>query len=121
MGLDVSHGCWNGSYSGFMKFRKILAGSIDIDLENMAGFSRGEASELWENRPDDDLHILLRHSDCDGEIPVSDAKKLLLRMRNHRDAFILFDDSTMPFISKYDYWISGLECAISNNEVIEFL
>lgn len=38
MGLDTSHGCWNGSYGAFMRWRTDLAASMDIPLEVMEGF-----------------------------------------------------------------------------------
>ncbi len=120
MGLDVSHDCWSGSYGNFGRFRKVLAGSIDIDLDKMQGFSGSEISESWEDKPDNDLHILLHHSDCDGEISVEDAKKLLDKMVKHRDCFVLYDESNEFYLSRYDQWIEGLRCAVESNEIVEF-
>lgn len=46
MGLDVSHGCWNGPYSMFMRWRIWLAEQIGLPLMLMEGF--------MESIPDDD-------------------------------------------------------------------
>lgn len=129
MGLDVSHGCWSGAYSNFHGFRSLIAKSLGFDLDSMAGFS-DECGESWGSITYDDFHILLNHSDCDGEIDLEDSVKLRDRMVEYRDTFFSFagevthrdrifrvDDNTRY---KYDSWISGLSDAIDSGDIVEF-
>jgi hypothetical protein len=109
MGLDTSHGAWHGAYSAFMRWREEIARVAGLPpLKLMDGFYGGinravfldhTASELsrsslerleeqlpisWDCLRPDPLHILLRHSDSDGEIaaqdcgPIADSLELLL-------------------------------------------
>lgn len=98
MGLDCSHGAWNGAYSAFMRWRKMVAQVAGLPpLELMEGFFQNEAAGLgcatlyfgqpkggifdnsrieleknlpikWECLKPSALHYLLSHSDCDGSI-----------------------------------------------------
>jgi hypothetical protein len=38
MGLDISHGCWEGAYSAFMRWRQQIAEVAGIPLMLMDGF-----------------------------------------------------------------------------------
>ena len=38
MGLDTTHGCWNGPYSAFHRFREDLAKAAGIPLDMMQGY-----------------------------------------------------------------------------------
>ena len=78
MGLDVSHDCWNGAYSAFMRFRSNLAAAIGIDIMNMENF--GGKQIPWPSKTDEPLVILLNHSDCDGTIAVEDLIPLADRL-----------------------------------------
>ena len=43
MGLDVSHGCWRGAYSAFMRWRCHIADALDMPpLMLMEGFYHKE-------------------------------------------------------------------------------
>lgn len=108
MGLDVSHGAWRGSYGMFMCFRKVLTKAIGMPpLKFMEGFYEGSFHELYDLTPtltdelnelhshlpirwdvlkDDPLHVLLNHSDCDGEIPVKALQPLANRLEEVADA-----------------------------------
>lgn len=78
MGLNTSHGAWDGSYSSFNRFRVVIARTIGLDLEKMDGFVANGIS--WEGVKDD-LKYLLNHSDCDGHIPPGQCKKIAIRLR----------------------------------------
>jgi len=127
MGLDTTHGCWHGPYSSFASFRKLVAASMGFDLHAMVGFG-GEVS--WDTLPESGLHILLNHSDCDGEITVEEAVKLKESMEAHRETFKSYAGETTHrdrtyhvddyMLNKYDTWIEGLGDAIEANETIEF-
>src|SRR3990167_2324187 len=97
MGLDTSHDCWHGSYSAFMRWRRMLAriaGLPPLDLMERfyvagdyndpikaarRGLGMEDAfTEIQESLPirwacllPDVLHELLMHSDCDGELPTA--------------------------------------------------
>ena len=67
MGLDTTHDCWHGAYSAFMRWRQKIAEVAGFgNLDDYAGFD-GE-----KEFPDHPLTPLLSHSDCDGEIAVSE-------------------------------------------------
>lgn len=99
MGLDFSPGEAHWSYSGFNEFRRKLAAEINIDLGEMEGFG-GPIS--WDGVRDP-IKPLLNHSDCDGELSVSECivvyPRLLELVKNWDDenyhkeqAKILADD-----------------------------
>lgn len=55
------------AYSGFMRFRRAVAASIRINIDEMGGFGG--------DKPWDKSHPLtpfLYHSDCDGDLSPSD-------------------------------------------------
>lgn len=83
MGLDVSHGAWNGGYGSFGSFRAALAAAIGIDLDAMHGFQeRADIAGLsWPSPESEPLVYLLDHSDCDGEIAVPALLPLARRLR----------------------------------------
>jgi hypothetical protein len=84
MGLDTTHGCWHGSYTGFNCWRNELARAAGYKLRE-PDIAEGIVSPLpdlhwdafedknyqgeWDAPPGDDpLLFLLAHSDCDGVI-----------------------------------------------------
>lgn len=129
MGLNCTHGCWDGSYSSFMKFRIELASFIGIPLLLMEGFySPEEHPELnedvksnlpleWGSFKPDVLHVLLHHSDCDGEIPWYVCQMLADRMKEIKIASRWGDG---VFISRLDAFITGLELAAKEKEDVGF-
>lgn len=88
MGLDTTHDCWHGPYGAFHRWRKALAHMAGIDLDKMDGFGipgrSGEMLIRWDTLPPDPLHVLLSHSDCDGQIEVAD----LLPIADRIDAIL---------------------------------
>lgn len=85
MGLDVSHGCWSGAYSAFMRWRQKIcevAGYGDIESQYWDSLSDriikwDEYRTEYQPCPDaDPLHILLGHCDCEGEIRKEDCARL---------------------------------------------
>lgn len=153
MGLDLTHGCWHGAYSAFMRWRQkvaLLAGYPPLDF--MDGFweagtygdpfymlaiqngrkddwSKGDFEPysrhmpiLWEMFKDDPLIELLRHSDCDGELPwencgaiANQLEKLLPKMPKGDAGGHIGDyrDKTQAFID-------GLRLAAKQRENVEF-
>lgn len=121
MGLDTTHDCWSGSYSAFGDWRRELARAAGLPpLETMEGFG-GET--LWADLTPDILHVLIHHSDCEGEIDHKHCAPLAGRL-----------ESLMPFIpSDVRGWprngvrnstrlfIAGLREADEAGEPVEFL
>jgi len=118
MGLDVSHGCWEGAYSAFMRWRIEIARVAGIDLLAMEGFG---GAMSWSNLKPDVLHVLLYHSDCDGSIEVEHLEPLANRLT---DLLPLLSGDGGGHIGNYrektQTFIDGLRLAASLNEPIEF-
>lgn len=152
MGLDTTHGCWHGAYSAFHRWRKTIAFTAGLPpLDLMEGFFEygdnfsgcftllkhnpdtmlREAIERdviqylpiqWECLKPSPLHILLRHSDCEGEIeskdcgPLADAlEELLPELPEGDDKGHIgnWRDKTRGFIE-------GLRAAAEAGENVEF-
>lgn len=89
MGLDTTHGCWNGPYSSFGRFRKALASELGINLDECIGFG-GDKVDL--DKLEHDIQPLLNHSDCDGKLTPEEAlrvanglNEIYLKLPQHPD------------------------------------
>jgi hypothetical protein len=150
MGLDTSHNCWHGAYSAFHRWRTKLAEIAGLPpLELMEGFFFPERSgnpfwmqyqedkksgfvdeySVWARLPikwdlyeKDPLTILLRHSDCDGEIEWQDCEPIADRL-----------EELLPKLPKGEAWghignwkdktsqfIEGLRKAFKAKENVDF-
>jgi hypothetical protein len=127
MGLDVSHGAWHGAYSAFHRWRLKLATLAHIPLHRMEGYYRELPEDqdrapvlplTWESLPPDPLHILLEHSDCDGDIAPEDCAKLADRLE---ELLPLLPNEDDDWRNKTQRFIDGLRLATSRNEPLEFL
>lgn len=113
MGLMISHKAWHAPYSIFMEWRKAIAQAIGIpDLERMDGYKRGCIA--WSSVEPNPLHMLLNHSDYDGEMRWQDA-----------DAVTKELERIMPMLA--DEWqectqqfIKGYRTAAQKKENLEF-
>lgn len=76
MGLDTTHNAWHGPYSSFSLFRRYMAKTIGMDLDKMEGYG----GDISFSQFDDDLCILLDHSDCEGDISPENCRRLALRL-----------------------------------------
>lgn len=127
MGLSTSHDAFNGSYSGFMEFRKFIAKEIGINLDQMEGFTGDIFSE--EPAPDgiswdtinDDLKILLNHSDCDGSISYADCKKIADRLQEVVNIYKINGNGLENYhIERIEQFIKGCLDAYALGEDLEF-
>ncbi len=75
MGLNTSHGAWDGPYSSFNTFRKWLASKINIDLDEYIGYMSQKATKELTSI-DHKLMPLFNHSDCDGEITPAECLQI---------------------------------------------
>jgi len=73
MGIDFSHGEAHWAYSGFMRFRSLLASSLGYETPLMEMYDNG-SHDVMENEP---IYPLINHSDCDGELTVEEMKQIL--------------------------------------------
>jgi hypothetical protein len=72
------------SYSGFHRFRQLLAAEDGIDLEFMVGFHRDSGPGRSWDSVTTTLTPLLNHSDCDGELTPADCTAILPRLKEIR-------------------------------------
>jgi hypothetical protein len=80
MGLDVSHDCWSGPYSSFMRFRCALARAAwGVDLFT-AYNDETQFAVLLSDHADDPIMPLINHSDCDGILQCDNLLSLAERL-----------------------------------------
>jgi hypothetical protein len=148
MGLDTSHGCWSGPYPSFMRWRCWVARCAGYPpLHLMDGFcdpnllvwsfkdaafpywmGRDSLPIRWDNFKDDPLVLLLRHSDCDGDIQPDKCHAIAERLRQiaaENEEYVKTPSATAR--ADYDGMIpatirfaNGLDLAANNNEPVEF-
>lgn len=118
MGLNTTHGCWDGPYSAFHTFRKELGNQVGIDIEKYAQYN--DDSDLDIRDIKHNLTPLFNHSDCDGELTVDESIRIvdglnavIANPKESPGADTLFWERVVEFRD-------GCLCAISKNEVIEF-
>jgi len=122
MGLSLSPGGASWSYSGYMDFRIRLAKEIGINLAEMEGFeilgkhSGVETIKSWEN-VNDDIKILLVHSDCDGIMKHKKCAKVLPRLRQ---LISKWDDNDYDKQQALKL-ISGMEKCVRKKINLEFI
>lgn len=148
MGLNISHGTWNGAYSAFMRWRKEIAKAIGMPpLELMDGFYdevpftmidikmgrntvdthmldsiRSQMPIKWESLKRHDLHILLNHSDCDGYITAKQAAKIANELEKLLPKIEGIDlgGHIGDMKVKTQLFIDGCRLAHSKNESLKF-
>lgn len=114
MGLDTTHNCWHGPYSVFGSWREHLAALVGIDLRAMDGFGRTVGAISWDTLAPDPLHVLLSHSDCDGEIEWRDCAPLASRLEQ------LLPRVSEDWRDRTRQFIDGLREAAEARENVEF-
>lgn len=150
MGLDCSHGAWNGSYNAFRLWREKIAEVAGLPpLELMEGFYEPlDGSRVfapiptlyhenrswkikridcllpikWECLKPDPLHELLNHSDQDGEIAPEYCESIAESLEK---LIPLLPDEDCPGHRKNwkdttQAFVNGLRLAASLNEPLIF-
>lgn len=135
MGLGTTHGCFNGSYSGFNEWRKkvaIAAGYLVRPVEWRNGIPSetilidwGHVDEetlfgVWDDTPVDPLMVLICHSDCEGNIYPEQAGPLADRLEELLPLLPGSDNPFRDWRQATQKWIDGLRLAAANNEAVEF-
>ena len=141
MGLWVSHGCWSGSYSAFLRWRHTLARAAGYRIREAIPEERAAGHYLpsvdihweafedknylgeWDSPPGDDpLLFLLVHSDYDGVIHPQQGIHIARRLEQLTP---LLDESesgghidSMRAVTQR--FIKGLQTAAAAGEDVEF-
>lgn len=146
MGLDTTHDCWHGAYSGFAMFRETVgraAGlpyrvankqygdgirhTLDIDWEQI---TEAQIAGDWTEPPcitrlgydpplTDPVLYLLIHSDCDGKLRCKYLKDLKYRLEELVPKFNeLAGDGYCE--GSLDRFIKGLGEAITRGDDVSF-
>lgn len=116
MGLNTTHGAWDGSYGSFGAFRDLIAKKIGINLNDMQGFG---GNKQWANVKDDLTH-LLNHSDCDGGIKPQHCKLIAKRLDEIVDTVTDHEDETGYFREKMRTFSKGCKLAARKKQTLEF-
>jgi hypothetical protein len=119
MGLDTTHDAWHGAYSSFGNWRKEIAKAAGMPpLNDMVGFG---GNIEWDTLEYNDIHILLKHSDCDGEISWQDCKLVAEALTDLLDKLPNEFDYTFLSPKKLaERFIAGCMLAYNSKENLEF-
>lgn len=122
MGLDVSHDCWRGAYSAFMRWRAKLCEVAGLgDIMQREGF--GGECRPWPDPEKVPLVWLLSHADNEGEIPVEQCGPIADALEALMPALRLAGDGgghIGDYAEKTQRFIDGLRMASSLGETVEF-
>ncbi len=75
MGLNTTHGAYDGPYTSFNEFRQWLASQIGINLYEYIGYGDNGTKDL--TTIDHDIMPLLNHSDCDGILTPQECRQIV--------------------------------------------
>lgn len=127
MGLDISHDCWNGAYSGFNTFREALHDAIgitwahlpyrDMTPKQIDGYWDGVLPTFPDGHHDPLLYLLI-HQDCEGVLELEYLEPLRNRLIELVPAIEATGDDYV--INHLHQFIKGLGKAIKRGEDVEF-
>lgn len=127
MGLDTTHNCWHGSYSGFRTFRDAVAVAAKEHFDYTPNY-QDHPSRAFMGWWDADHHythlldVFFVHSDCEGYLFPNDIQELvpaleqLVGYLNDEPAFKGWP-STRGQLRQF---IDGLNDALNEWEVVRF-
>ena len=122
------------SYSGFHRFRRLIAAEDGIDLDAMAGFTDLMPFPEEGRQPGrpwievtTTLAPLLNHSDCDGELTPDECTAILPRLKEIRvkwaaDVLLLgdFEDRGKWDVQKLDALIDVVTYCAATGRNVDF-
>jgi hypothetical protein len=131
VGLNTSHGCWDGTYGGFQRWRRELARAAGYPVNEQPGigepyyelpwdqFEDKNFLGEWDSIPGDDpLMFLLVHSDCEGAIRPEHGVHLAGRLEQ---LLPLVDEDVYRVREDTERFIDGLRKAAVAGEDVEFM
>lgn len=118
MGIDFSHGEAHWAYSGFMRFRSLLAETLGYRTPLSEMYNSG-THDVMKNEP---IWPLINHSDCDGELTVEEMKQILPQLIAIVNIWEgQHDGSPGKYeIERTNAFIDGMKIAIDDDETFEF-
>lgn len=142
MGLDTSHGAYNGSYSGFSHFRDAICFALDgsyptasriIDGKQTFVCLRpnpeGDKPGYWywgkgrNRRTNPGLWQLMNHSDCDGYLSPSTCRKIAAELPPLYAKIEEYQDKAAPdgwYLAKAKKFTQGCMEAAEKNQRLRF-
>ena len=136
MGLNTTHGAFDGAYSSFGRFRNAIAQAAgyavnpveykdgfktDTILIDWGHITNKNLHGEWDETPEDPLMVLIAHSDCEGLIRPEQAEPLADRLESllpDLDGDIGGHIGSLK--EKTQTFIDGLREAVELNEPVEF-
>lgn len=119
MGLDISPGNFHMAYGSFNQFRRLLARTVDMELNAMEGFG-GMTS--WPESEVEPLVHFLNHSDCDGEISWQFCADIANRLKVLKPAFDeVASGFNGYFATRYEALVEAFEIASEEHTDMEFM
>jgi len=113
MGLGFSHGTAHFSYSGFMRFRNKLIGTLGYTHSLEMMYKDG----TYTNMKTEAIYPLINHSDCDNELNVEEMQQILPQLKCIVNKWLDDDhDKTIGMAL-----IEGMEIALEENEPLRFI
>ena len=122
MGLDTTHGCWNGPYSSFNTWRVAICEAAGVPF-NREGYTAENLLGIWDTDPDDILDVLIEHQDCEGRIMNKHCGPLAERLIGLLPTIISSDtyhDLPHSITHQTQQFIAGLLFAEKAGEDVEF-
>lgn len=120
MGLNTTHGCWNGSYCSFSVFRKLLGKQIGIELDTFVGFGGTTPWSTVSHK----IKPLLNHSDCDGILTIPQCEQIAIGLdeilNNFKPELVKNTEDIDYFKENIIQFRDGCLYAVSENEIVEF-
>jgi len=117
MGLDITHDCWHGPYSKFMRFRRSLCLQINIDIDMFSDYGgNGKSSESLDH----DIMPLINHSDCDGRLTVKESRRIIKGLQSILDNFNKDLPMDYDFKDMIIQFKKGLELSVKSRQIVRF-
>lgn len=107
MGLDTTHGAFNGPYSSFMRFRIFISKFYDLPKELDEIYSKSKLALT------DGIYALLNHSDCDGKLTPKECNLIMHELNE-------LISNVKSFTSQLEEFSEGCKKAHESNEDLEF-
>ncbi len=127
MGLDVSHGAFDGAYSAFNRFREAVCKATGGHwCDAVSGRDFWQFGDGYSSKSHPGLYEFLKHSDCDGEIAAELAAKCADEMEALLPALDAQGDGGGHLSRNGGYggtarkWIEGCRDAAAAGEELSF-